>query len=216
MDNINRDYIDGYIKGLIRKENEKLEQFRDFCEERHLPIIHREVSQFIRLMLEKTGAKSIIEVGTNVGYSSIFMSLVMKGEGRVVTLERSEDFYREALENIKRFGQEKNIEVIFGDAAENLGKIEKTFDFAFIDAAKSHYKVFFDQCIRMMKPGGIIISDNVLYRGMIANDELVERRNKTLVKNMRSYLEYISGDERFETSVLPLGDGIAVTLIKQV
>lgn len=214
MDNINREYIDTYIQSLIQDEDEKLENFRQQCVERSLPIIHKEVGQYIRLVINQLHAKSIIEVGTNVGYSSIFMSSVMKNEGKVVTLERSEKFYEEALKNIQSFGLEKNIEVHFGDAVENLDKIEGTFDMAFIDAAKSYYRTFFDKCSMKMKSGGIIISDNVLYQGMIATDELVVRRKKTLVRNMRNYLEYISNDERYITTVLPLGDGLAVTLIK--
>ncbi|MFA9423620.1 MAG: O-methyltransferase [Sedimentibacter sp.] len=214
MDNINREYIDIYINSLIKGEEEKLEKFREYCESRSLPIIHKEVGQFIKLTINQLKAKRIIEVGTNVGYSSIFMSYVMKGEGKVVTFERSEKFYEEAMKNIKEFGLEKNIEVCFGDAVENLDNIDGTFDMAFIDAAKSYYKTFFDKCCKAMKPGGIIISDNVLYQGMIATDDLVVRRKKTLVRNLRNYLEYISNDERYITSVLPLGDGLAVTIIK--
>jgi len=214
MDNINRDYIDAYIQNLIKNEDEKLENFRQQCVERGLPIIHKEVGQYLRLVINQLHARSIIEVGTNVGYSSIFMSMVMKNEGKVVTLERSEKFYEEALKKIQSFNLEKNIDVHFGDAVENLDKIEGTFDIAFIDAAKSYYRTFFDKCSMKMKSGGIIISDNVLYQGMIATDELVVRRKKTLVRNMRNYLEYISNDERYITTVLPLGDGLAVTLIK--
>lgn len=214
MDNINREYIDAYIQSLIKDEDEKLEKFRQECLQRSLPIIHKEVGQFIKLVINRLGARSIIEVGTNVGYSSIFMVNAMKCEGRVVTLERSEKFYDEALKNIKSFGFEEKIQVYLGDAVENLDNIEGTFDMAFIDAAKSYYRTFFDKCCRMMKPGGMILSDNVLYQGMIATDDLVVRRKKTLVRNMRNYLEYISNDDRFITSVLPLGDGLAVTLIK--
>lgn len=214
MDNINREYIDIYINSLIKDENLKLEEFRNKCIERKLPIIHKEVGQFIKLMIQQLNAKSIIEVGTNVGYSSIFMSNVMNNQGKVITLERSEKFYHEAIENIKDFGLEKNIEVHLGDAVDILDQINGTFDIAFIDAAKSYYKVFFDKCCKMMKPKSIILSDNVLYQGMIATDDLVVRRKKTLVRNLRKYLEYISHDERYETSVLPLGDGLAVTVIK--
>lgn len=214
MDNINRQYIDSYINKLIPNENEMLETFRKECEERALPIIHREVGQLIKLFINQLNARSIIEVGTNVGYSSIFMSRAMNNQGRVVTMERSEKFYNEALSNIKNFGLDKNIDVHFGDASDILDSIEGTFDLAFIDAAKSYYRTFFDKCSEKMKPGGIILSDNVLYQGMIATDDLVVRRKKTLVRNLRNYLEYISHDDRYVTSVLPLGDGLAVTLIK--
>lgn len=214
MDNINREYIDKYINSLIPVDNEKLNEFREYCEERNLPIIHKEVGQFIKLVINQLNAKSIVEIGTNVGYSAIFMSKVMKGEGRVVTFERSEKFYKEAIKNIADFGLENNIDVHLGDAVDILNETEGTFDMAFIDAAKSYYRVFFDKCLKMMKPGGIILSDNVLYQGMIASDELVVRRKKTLVRNLRNYLEYISHDNRFVTSILPLGDGLAVTYIK--
>jgi len=212
MDNINREYIDEYISSLIEDEGNELKEFREYCEERNLPIIHKEVGQFIKLVINQLNAKNIIEIGTNVGYSSIFMSKVMK-EGKVVTLERSEKFYKEALKNISDFRLENNIRVYFGDAVDILDKVEGNFDMAFIDAAKSYYRIFFDKCLKKMKPGGIILSDNVLYQGMIASDELVVRRKKTLVKNLRNYLKYISHDERFVTSVLPLGDGLAVTWI---
>lgn len=214
MDNINREYIDSYINSLIQEPERDLEEFRLYCQERNLPIIHKEVGQFIKLIINQLKAKSIIEIGTNVGYSSIFMTRVMKDGGRVVTLERSEKFYREAIKNIQDFGLEENIKVYLGDAVDILDRVEGSFDMAFIDAAKSYYRVFFDKCLKMMKPGGIILSDNVLYQGMIASDDLVVRRKKTLVRNLRNYLQYISQDERFVTSVLPLGDGLAVTLIK--
>lgn len=214
MDNINREYIDSYIKSLILDEDEKLNAFRNECQERNLPIIHKEVGQFIKLMIKQSNVKSILEIGTNVGYSSIFFSHVMNFEGKIVTLERSEKFYQEAVNNIKNFNLDKNIEVHFGDATEILDTIKGSFDMAFIDAAKSYYKLFFDKACERMKSGGIIISDNVLYQGMIATDELVVRRKKTLVRNLRNYLEYISHDDRFITSVLPLGDGLAVTLLK--
>lgn len=214
MDNINREYIDSYIKSLILDEDEKLNAFRNECQERNLPIIHKEVGQFIKLMIKQSNVKSILEIGTNVGYSSIFFSHVMNFEGKIVTLERSEKFYQEAVSNIKNFNLDKNIEVHFGDATEILDTIKGSFDMAFIDAAKSYYKLFFDKACERMKSGGIIISDNVLYQGMIATDELVVRRKKTLVRNLRNYLEYISHDDRFITSVLPLGDGLAVTLLK--
>lgn len=214
MDNINREYIDIYINNLIDDENEMLEVFRKKCEERKLPIIHKEVGLFIKLAINSINAKNIIEVGTNVGFSSIFMSELMNRQGKVVTIERSEEFYLEALENVKLFNLEKNIDIHFGDAVDILDNINGSFDLAFIDAAKSYYQTFFDKCALKMKSGGIIISDNVLYQGMIATDELVVRRKKTLVRHMREFLEYISHDDRYITSVLPLGDGLAVTLIK--
>ena len=124
MDNINREYIDKYINSLIPVDNEKLNEFREYCEERNLPIIHKEVGQYIKLVINQLNAKSIVEIGTNVGYSAIFMSKVMKGEGRVVTFERSEKFYKEAIKNIADFGLENNIDVHLGDAVDILNETE--------------------------------------------------------------------------------------------
>lgn len=217
MDNINRDYIQTYIQGLIKNESDKLEKFRNECIERHLPIIQRETAQLIKVLLLMHNPKSILEVGTNVGFSSIYMCTALDRKVKVLSIEKSEEYYQEALSNIKTFGCEDNISVINSDASEALDMIINTnekFDIAFIDAAKSHYTEFLNKIIAMMNPGGLIISDNVLYKGLIANDELVTKRKRTIVRNMREYLEYISTDDKFETSIIPIGDGLALTKLK--
>lgn len=216
MELINKDYIETYIKKLVKNENEYIESFRKECENRKLPIIHKEVGQLIKMLINLTDTKKILEIGTNVGFSSIFMSEVMNNDGIVVSIERRKDFYEEALKNIKKFKKDKNIKIIMGDAIEVLDDINEKFDLIFMDAAKGHYELFFNKCMSIIKKGGIIISDNVLYKGMIATDDLVIRRKKTIVKRMRNYLEYICNDKRFETSVLPIGDGLAITIIKDI
>lgn len=217
MDNINRDYIQTYIQGLIKNESDKLEKFRNECIERHLPIIQRETAQLIKVLLLMHNPKSILEVGTNVGFSSIYMCTALDRKVKVLSIEKSEEYYQEALSNIRTFECEDNISVINSDASEALDMIINTnekFDIAFIDAAKSHYTEFLNKIIAMMNPGGLIISDNVLYKGLIANDELVTKRKRTIVRNMREYLEYISTDDKFETSIIPIGDGLALTKLK--
>lgn len=214
MDTINREYIEEYIQSLISLKSDELKIFRKECENRKLPIIRKEVAQYIKLVIEQLNAKNIIEIGTNVGFSSIFMIKCSKYVKNITTIERREDFYNEAIENIKKFKLENNIKVCYGDASDILDTIEGEFDLAFIDAAKSSYKIFFDKCFKLLRPGGIILSDNILYQGMVACDELVPRRKKTSVRHLRNYLEYISTDERFVTSILPLADGLAITMKK--
>ncbi len=215
MELINKDYIETYIRELVKDEDINIERLRRECEHRKLPIIHKEVGQLLKILIKITNAQNILEIGTNVGFSSIFMSQAMNNKGKIVTIERREDFYNEALQNISEFNLKLNIKPIKGDALEILGELDKMFDLIFMDAAKGHYEEFFEQCTRLIRPGGIIVSDNVLYKGMIASDDLVIRRKKTIVKRMRNYLNFICNNEKYDTSVLPLGDGVAITLIKE-
>ena len=213
MDTINRDYIQTYLHRLIRKE-EDLEEFRKNCIENHRPIIQDEVAQFIKVILNIAKPKKILEIGTNVGFSSIFMCKALNYDVDILSIEISKDLYEEAINNIKKLSCENNIRLINDDANNALDYIDENgFDMAFIDASKGHYEEFFDKILKILSPGGIVICDNVLYKGMIANDELVERRKKTIVKRMRNFLEYISNDNRFESSIIPIGDGVALVKV---
>jgi predicted O-methyltransferase YrrM len=215
MDTINREYIQTYLHSLIKSEEESLEKFRLDCIENHRPIIQKEVAQLIKVLLNITKPKKILEIGTNVGFSSIFMCKALANKVDILSIEISKDIYEKALENIKIFECEKNIRLINDDASQALEYInESNFDIAFIDASKSHYTEFLDKLLKILSSDGIIICDNVLYNGMIANDELVEKRKKTIVKNMRKFFQYISTDDRFETSIIPIGDGVAIIKLK--
>ncbi len=214
MDEITRDYIQTYIQGLIKDEGEELEKFRENCVENHRPIIQKEVGQFIKVMLNIIKPKKILEVGTNVGFSSIFMCQTLNKNVDILSIEINEDVCNEAIDNIKKFECEKNIRIINDDAITALDYISEKFDIAFIDAAKSHYDEFLDKILKILNPNGLIICDNVLYKGLIANDELVTKRKRTIVRNMREFLEYVSTNERFETSIIPIGDGIALIKVK--
>lgn len=214
MDSINREYIQTYLQSLIKNKDENLEKFRENCIENHKPIIQKEVAQFINVILNITRPKKILEIGTNVGFSSIFMCKALDCNVDILSIEIDKDIYEEALHNIKNFNCDNNIRLINDDANHALDYVnESGFDMAFIDASKSHYEEFFDKILKILSSDGIIICDNVLYKGMIANDELVERRKKTIVKRMRNFLEYISNDGRFEASIIPIGDGIALVKV---
>ena len=116
-----------------------------------------------------------------------------------------------AKENFKRSGYENNITLLEGDAEELLKNVDGTFDMIFLDAAKGQYKLFYDLVIDKLKVGGLLISDNILYKGMIADDNLVMRRKKTIVKRMRNYLDYICNCPYLSTSLIPIGDGVALS-----
>jgi len=116
-----------------------------------------------------------------------------------------------AKENVKKAGCKDIINIIEGDAIEVLPYLYKKYDFIFLDAAKGQYPEFFPHCFRMLSDGGVLVSDNVLYKGMVANDELVVKRKKTIVRRLRDYLNTICNDVNLETSILPIGDGVAIS-----
>ena len=161
--------------------------------------------------VEFGGYLRILELGTAIGYSAVIMHEAAGTNPHITTIERSEEMIKYAEENIKSFGLEDKIIIEAGDCLEVLEKLEEPYDLIFMDAGKGHYNHFLPHCLRLLKDDGIIIADNVLFRGMVASDDLVKRRKITIVKRMRTYLELVSEDKDLVTSVIPMGDGIAIT-----
>jgi len=205
------DYIEEYIRNLIPESKGILKELEEYAKNNKVPIIHKEVGQLLRILIRLHGIKNILEVGTAIGYSSILMADAA-GDCKIVTIERDEDMVNKAVDNIRKANMEDKIQVLKGDALEVLKSLEGSFDLIFLDAAKGHYIHFLPECLRLLKKGGLLISDNVLFRGMIATNDLVKRRKITIVKRLRKYLSDISNNPVLETVVLPLGDGVAITL----
>ena len=135
-------------------------------------------------------------------------------DGHVTTIERNEERVQQAINNIKEMNLSNNIQVIEGEAQEVLNFLNQKYDTIFLDGAKGHYKEIVDVCINLLKSGGLLISDNILFKGMVANDKLVIRRNRTIVNRMRDYLSYICNHPQLETSIIPIGDGVAISYKK--
>ncbi|SKA81751.1 Predicted O-methyltransferase YrrM [Caloramator quimbayensis] len=210
MSNIAHDYIEEYIRGLIPQKSGHIKMMEDYAKENDVPIIHPEVAQFLRVLIKSHNVKRILEVGTAIGYSALIMAQAC-GEGcEVVSIERDDEMYNKAIENIKTLKMEDNVKVLKGDALEVLQDIEGEFDLIFLDAAKGHYDKFLPLCLKHLKIKGLLVCDNVLFRGMIATNKLLIRRKITIVKRMRKYLSHISNMPELETVVLPIGDGIAL------
>ena len=159
--------------------------------------------------------KHVLEVGTAVGYSSIYMTGFLPEGAKITTLELSEERTAEARENIRRLGKETQIQVICGDAAETLKTLpDDAYEFAFVDAAKAQYIYYLPDVLRVLSPGGVIVSDNILQEGEVLESHfLVEKRNRTIHDRMREYLYVITHDERLETAILPVGDGMAISVV---
>lgn len=211
MSGIAQDYIVDYIRNLICDEVGILKDLEDFANKEHVPIVQKEVANFLKCMVTIQKPKKILELGTAIGYSAILMGLASKGQCHITTIERDKNMIDIAKQNIIKSGFEDKITVVEGDCLEVLPTISGEYDLIFMDAGKGHYNDFLPYCLKLLKKQGVIIADNVLFRGMVASNELVQRRKITIVKRMRSYLDMVSNDKNLITSVIPMGDGIAIT-----
>ena len=211
MSGITFDYMEEYIRGLIPEHNGKIKAVEEFAIENKVPIVQKETAKFLEFMVSMKKPKKILELGTAIGYSATLMFEAAGTEPEIVTVERDENMVKLAKENLNNFGLQDKINIIQGDCLEILENLDDKYDLIFMDAGKGHYNHFLPHCLRLLKDDGIIIADNVLFRGMVASDDLVKRRKITIVKRMRTYLDLVSSDENLITSVIPMGDGIAVT-----
>lgn len=211
MSNINYEYIQSYLYGVIPPRQGILRQMEIYAKENNVPIITPDVAGLLEMLVKSNKVSSILEVGTAIGYSSILMGLCADKDYRITTIERNEETANIARKNIELAGMQKNIYVITGDASELLNNIEGQYDMIFVDAAKGHYMDFFKQSIDNLKLGGIFVCDNVLFRGMVAEKSLLKRRKITIVKRLRKFLEYISNNESLKTTIIPMGDGVSIS-----
>jgi caffeoyl-CoA O-methyltransferase len=201
--------MEEYIRGLIKDEDDLLIELEEFAKENSVPIIHKEVGRFLEVLINIKKPKKILELGTAIGYSAILMEKASQGESSITTIERDKAMVDLATKNIEKSGYKEKIKIVEGDCLEVLSEIDEKFDLIFMDAGKGHYNHFFPECLRLLEDDGIIIGDNVLFRGMVASDHLVKRRKITIVKRMREFLNMVSQDE-FLTSIIPMGDGLAL------
>lgn len=208
MPNINYDYIENYLRDLKDIKDEKLIEMSKYAEENHVPIVERESEEFINFLISMKKPKKILELGTAIGYSSISFAKRNKCIEKIDSVELKEEMVEIARKNISDVGLDEIIRVHNSDAYDFLVDLEEKYDLIFIDAAKGQYEKYFDSALKNLNEKGIILCDNVLFKGMIAEDSLVKRRKITIVKRLRKFLKDISSDERFISSVVPIGDGI--------
>ncbi|MFT8313533.1 MAG: O-methyltransferase [Clostridium sp.] len=216
MSGITFDYIEQYIKGLICEKSDILREIEEFAHKNLVPIVQKETARFLEVILTIKRPAKILELGTAIGYSSILMSMYANENSKITTIERDINMIEEAKKNIEKYGLSSKIEIKQGDCLDVLKGLKDKYDLIFMDAGKGHYNHFLPECLRLLNEDGIIVADNVLFRGMVANDELVKRRKITIVKRMRSYLDIVSKDKGLITSVIPMGDGIAVTTRRKI
>ena len=210
-DNINYEYIIRYLRDTIPESTGHIAEMERYAKANEVPISQPESIRLVEVLLKIAGAKKILELGTAIGYSAIRMTNACGAE--VVTVELSDEMADIAEKNFEIVGVSDRVTLIRGDARQVVAEMsgEGIFDVIFVDAAKGQYMEFFSHCERLLKKGGVLISDNVLYKGMTATDELVVRRKITIVRRLRQYLEMLKENKKFSTALLPLGDGVALS-----
>lgn len=214
MSGITYDYMEQYLKSLIPSNTGILEELENFARINRVPIVQKETAKFLELMIKMNRPKKILELGTAIGYSAILMNQALGGLCEITTVERDEKMIELARANLEKYGLLKKITILQGDCLEILENLNDEYDMIFMDAGKAHYNHFLPHCLRLLKKRGVLIADNVLFRGMVASKELATRRKITIIKRMKSYLELVSNNEELITSVIPMGDGISVTVRK--
>ena len=212
---MDQDRITQYIHSLDQGHGAFCDQIAKAARAGRVPIIRKETANFLQAMVAAKQPKRILEVGTAVGYSALLMAQVMPEGTDIITIEKYEPRIPVARRHFEEAGLSDRITLLEGDAGEILKELDGSFDFIFMDAAKAQYINFFPDVLRLLKKGGILISDNVLQDGDIIESHFaVERRNRTIYKRMREYLYVLKNHEELETSIIPLGDGVTLSIKK--
>lgn len=205
-------YITEYLRKDIPPRSGILKELEDYAKEHSVPIVQPETAQLLEVLSAIKRPKRILEVGCAIGYSAILMAQYLDVGGTVTTLEWDADTAQIARENIKKAGLEDTINVINNDAKEVIPTLSAEYDIIFLDGPKAHYIYMLNDCIRLLKKGGLLIADNVLYKGMTADDNHVIRRKITIVKRLRRFISAQMQRNELKTVVLPLGDGVTVAV----
>ena len=202
-----------YLNSLDAGHTPFLEELLENALEQGVPVIRREMQSFMKMLLVLYKPQRILEVGTAVGFSTLLMCEYGPQNLQITTIENYEKRIPVAKENFRRAGREAQITLLEGDAGEILKKLDGSFDMIFMDAAKGQYIHWLPDILRLLKAGGVLLSDNVLQEGdIIESHYLVERRNRTIYKRMREYLYELTHNKALVTSVIPLGDGVTVSV----
>ncbi len=207
-------YITSYIRGEIPERQGFLKELEEYAAEKSVPIVQPETAKLLEALTCIKRPLRILEVGCAIGYSAILMSQYLADGGSITTVEWDADMTEIARANIDKAGLSDKITVIHNDAKEVLPSLTGEYDMIFLDGPKAHYIYMMNDCIRLLKKGGMLIADNILYKGMVADDGHVIRRKITIVKRLRRFISAQMQRAELETVILPLGDGVTVAVKK--
>lgn len=213
MNYVTDDYINSYLRTIQPHYDGVLGEIEKESRDAQVPVIPHETARLLSVLLTMKKPKNILEVGTAVAFSSGLMSRYLQEGGTITTIDRYELMLKDARKNIARMGLEDTIKILEGDAADILPTLTGPYDVIFLDAAKGQYSAFLPHCLRLLPVGGLLIVDDVLQGGDIAKTRFsVPRRQRTIHKRLRNFLWDISHNDALESSIVPIGDGLAVCI----
>ncbi|HCX64285.1 MAG TPA: O-methyltransferase [Eubacteriaceae bacterium] len=216
MKRVDQDRIHAYLQGFLLEKDPFLIQLREKSLEEHIPIIDDDVKSFLDVFLKTGNFTKMLEVGTATGYSSICFAKA-NTKLKIDTIEKDQDRYKQALGNIKEAGVRDRIHCFNADIYDVFESLpDQSYDVIFLDGAKGQYVKMLPHLTRLLVPGGILLSDNILFKGHVALDEEINRRKRTIIRRLRSYIEELTNDVYYETTLLPIGDGLAISRKKEV
>ena len=195
-------------------DKKELEKIKQKTLDEHIPIMMDDTLEVVDKILKEVKPKRILEIGTAVGYSAICFSEYLSEDGEIDTIERDEERIIEAKANIEKVGVSNKINIYSGDAVEILPTLNNKYDVVFIDAAKGKYPFFLKEALRMLDTHGVILADNILYKGYVMSD-YNKHKQRTAVRNLREYIKEVTENPDIETEILEVGDGLAVSRLKK-
>lgn len=211
MSDVTNDTINAYLRAVQPMYDGVLGEIQREALEAEVPIVPPETARLLGVLMSMHRPKHILEIGTAVGFSAGLMCRYLPEDGTVTTIDRFEVMLKDARVNIKRMGLENKITILEGDAADILPTLDRKFDMVFLDAAKGQYGSFLPHCLRLLPVGGLLVVDDVLQGGTIAENRFsVPRRQRTIHKRMRNFLWDITHHGALETAIIPIGDGMAL------
>ena len=204
-----------FINSYASPNSKELDELEKYSIETNVPIIRKEMQSLIKFLLAIKSPKSVLEVGTAIGFSAVLMAENLPKDSAITTIEKYEKRIPIAKENFEKFGVSDRVTLLEGDATDILKELKGPYDFIFMDAAKGQYINFLPDILRLLSKDGILLTDNVMQEGDILESKyVVERRNRTIYKRMREYLYELTHNDMLTTVILPIGDGVTISTRK--
>ena len=207
-------YVTEYIREKTVHNNLLLTELEEYAALNKVPIAEPETARLMSVLTKLVRPKKILEIGTAIGYSSIIMAQGLDADGKITTLEYDSKTAETARENIKRAGLADKIQVIEADAKDYLSYLDEdeTYDMVFLDGPKAHYLFMLEDAVRLLRKGGLLVSDNILFKGMTADDGHFARRKVTIIHRLREYIDALMAHPQLETAILSQGDGVTLSI----
>ncbi len=207
----------GFLEDIAPRQTDLLFALRERAREGKIPVVRPETAALLKILIMLRRPARVLEVGTAIGYSAILMASFLPVAPHIDTVELDPERVLEARSHIRDAGLESAVRVIAGDAAEVLPCLQTPYDLIFLDGPKGHYLEYYDELLRLLAPNGVLFCDNVIFYGKIFDKpEEAPHKHRTIVANMRAFLERLSSDDRLNTAILRLEDGVAVSVRKGV